>query len=118
MGQASCHMLSAIPRGFCSSRVFERETAPLNAPGVQNFAYEEKGPCVCVSQYKDERLVKVIVQGKGEAGRLEPWAGCGACPILVPLEARAMFHLGKFNRFACDLAKVGRIKQGLQFCRN
>ncbi|CAK7290844.1 hypothetical protein VULLAG_LOCUS1513 [Vulpes lagopus] len=45
------------------------KTGALNAPGVQDFAYEEKGPCVCVSQHKDERSVQVIIQRKGEGLR-------------------------------------------------
>lgn len=103
---------------FFSSGVFEHLVGVLSAPGVQNFAYEEKGPCVCVPQYKDERLVKVIVQREGEAGRLDLWAGVSTRPILIPLKSDAMFHLSKFDRFACDLAKVWCIKQGLQLCRN
>lgn len=48
----------------------------------------------------------MIVQGEGEAGRLEPWAGGGPRPIFIPLEAGAMFHMSKFDRFARDLTKV------------
>lgn len=78
----------------------------LGASGVQNLANEEKGPCVRVPQDEDERLVKVIVQQEGEVRRLQPRAGGGSRPILVPLEAGPVFHLSQLDGFACDLAKV------------